>query len=106
MRRPFGEANLGAVTGAVVGSIGGLFAVGIGEVIIHGSLVWLMRFPLLSVLSWLVSLPVGWLLGGQIGPQLGERFRSMKGEIAGGVVGGLVPVVAIAFLGWYLANSN
>ena len=85
-----------------MGATGGLFAVGIAPAIIGGHLSLLFRTPLLGLVCWMISGPVGWLLGGQIGPRFGERFRSDRAEIAGGVLGGLVPVVTIALWGWYM----
>jgi hypothetical protein len=103
MRKPgFGEASLGAVAGTAVAGIGGLFAIGIAAAIIRRDLTLLFQMPILSVISWLVSVPVGWVVGGQVGPRLGDRFRSTKIEVIAGGVGGLIPVVLIALTGWYL----
>jgi hypothetical protein len=103
MRRPgIGEASHGALAGAVVGGIGGLFAVGLAPAIIFHNPALLFGTPILGVICWVVSLPTGWLIGGQIGPRLGSLFRSERIEILGGVVGGLVPVALIAFWGWYM----
>jgi hypothetical protein len=52
----------------------------------------------------LISAPVGWLIGGQLGPRFGDALRSERAEIAGGVLGGLVPVVLIALWGWYMVT--
>ena len=107
MRKPgLGEANLGALTGAIVGAIGGLFAIGIGPAIVGKNLALLFHTPILGLICWLVSGPVGWLIGGQIGPRLGDRFQSNNGEIAGGVLGGLLPVVTIALWGWYMVRQQ
>lgn len=105
MRKPgpgFGEASLGAVAGTAVAGIGGLFAIGIATAIIKRDVTLLFQTPVLSVISWLVSVPAGWLVGGQIGPRLGDRFRSSRVEVVTGGLGGLLPVVLIALLGWYL----
>ena len=107
MRKPgLGEANLGAVAGAVVGGIGGLFAVGMAWAILERDIALLFRTPILNLLSWLVSSPSGWVLGGQIGPRLGELLHSPKAEVAGGIVGGLIPVLAIALWGWYMVAEK
>lgn len=66
----------------------------------------LFTAPMLSLVSWILSLPVGWLLGGQIGPRLGFALRSSWAEVIGGVFGGLIPVIAIALFGWYIAVSH
>ena len=107
MRKPgFGESNLGAVAGAVVGSIGGLFALGVVRAILLKDITALLGTPLLGVASWVISLPCGWLLGGQIGPRVGEKLRSQKGEIIGGVLGGLIPVLLIASWGFYMLKTH
>lgn len=103
MRKPtLGEANLGALAGAVVGGVGGLFAVGIAPAILNRKISLLFGTPILGLFSWLICLPVGWFLGGQVGPLLGQLFRSPSAEVTGGVLGGLVPVTLIALWGWYM----
>ena len=103
MRKPgFGEASLGAVAGTTVAGIGGLFAIGIAAAIIKPDATLLFQTPVLSVISWLLSVPAGWLVGGQIGPRIGDRFRSTKVEVIAGGLGGLIPVVIVALAGWYL----
>ena len=104
MRNPgFGEANQGAMAGLVVGSIGGLFAIGVAHALVRGNISFLIATPKLSLLSWVISGPVGWLVGGQLGPRLGEKFNSPRAEIIGGALGGLVPVLLLAAWGWYMA---
>jgi hypothetical protein len=106
MRNPsFGEANLGAVVGAAAGAIGGLFAVGIPRAIAHRNPALLLAMPMLGLICWFVCGPVGWLLGGQIGPRLGEITRSQRGEIVGGIIGGLTPVLAFACWSWYVMRG-
>jgi hypothetical protein len=105
MRKPgLGESNLGALAGAVVGAIGGLFAIGIAPAIIGRQLALLFHTPILALICWLISGPVGWLIGGQLGPRFGDTFQSERAEIAGGILGGLVPVVLIALWGWYMVT--
>jgi len=99
---PIGEYNLGALAGAVVGSIGGLFAVGLPPAILARNPALLFDTPILGVVSWLISGLLGWFLGGQVGPRLGEKYRSQQAEIFGGALAGLVPVVGITLLSWYL----
>jgi len=88
----------------VVAGIGGLFAIGIAEVVIHRDVSLFLRTPILNMLSWLVCMPLGWVLGGQIGPRVGEVFRNARAEIVGGVIGGTIPILAVAALGWYLVK--
>jgi hypothetical protein len=100
--RPPGEYSLSAVVGAVVGSIGGLFAVGLPQAILGGKIALLFATPILALFSFFISGAVGWLLGGAIGPRLGNRYRSLSAEIFGGMFGGLIPVVLIMAWAWYM----
>ena len=100
-----GETNLGAVAGAVVAGIGGLFAIDLAWAIMEHDPKLLFQTPTLSLISWLVCVPVGWLLGGQIGPRVGEPLRSQRAESVAGGVGGLVPVLIVAGIGWILAST-
>jgi len=102
----FGQASLGAIVGAVVGAIGGLFAVGLAAAILSGDAALLLATPKVSALSWLVCGGVGWLLGGQLGPRLGERFQHRNAEIAGGLLGGLIPVALVALWGWHVVTHH
>ena len=105
MRKPpLGEFNLGALAGAVVGSIGGLFAVGLPPAILARNPALLLGTPILGLLSWLVSGIVAWFLSGQIGPRVGEKFDSQQAEILGGALAGLVPVLSIAVWSWYMVT--
>ncbi len=95
------------MAGAVVGAIGGLFALGLVPAIKTKDIGWIIGRPtLLNALAWLVSLPIGWVLGWAIGRPLGNKFRSERAEIAGGVVGGLLTMGIIAGYGWYLVTRH
>lgn len=102
MRNDFGRPNLGGMAGAAVGGIGGLFALGLIPAFLSGEFKTILEYPVLNLLSWLVSLPAGWFVGGLIGRPLGDKFRSERAEITGGVFGGLSTIIAISLLGWYL----
>jgi hypothetical protein len=105
MRGPsIGEYNLGALAGAVVGSIGGLFAVGLPPAILARNPALLFGMPILGLISWLVSGLLGWFLGGQVGPRVGEKFDHPQAEIFGGALAGLVPVVSITLWSWYMVT--
>ena len=107
MQRPkFGEFNAGAMSGAVVGAVGGLFAVGLARAIIGGHLALLFDTPILGFISWTVSGVTGWFAGGQIGPRVGVRFGSQRVELVAGAVSGLVPVILIALWGWYMVTPH
>jgi hypothetical protein len=97
-----GRPNLGGMAGAVVGAIGGLFALGVIPAILSRDVRLIFNTPMLNLFCWLISLPIGWIVGGLIGKPVGHRFQSEYAEITGGVIGGLVPVILIALAGWYL----
>jgi hypothetical protein len=99
-----GQSHLGAVAGAIVGAIGGLFALGTAPAILGHDPTLLFATPILNLASWIVSGLGGWFLGGQIGPLLGKLFKSIKAEAVGGALGGLVPVLLIALWGWHMAR--
>ncbi len=106
MRPSFGGANMGALAGSVSGAIGGLFALGIAPAIVSHNAALLFETPILGLASFCISGGLGWLIGGQIGPRIGKRFRFNLAEIIGGSIGGLVPVIALAFLGWYMVTPH
>jgi hypothetical protein len=104
MRSPgFGEANMGALAGAVIGAIGGLFAIGIGPAIVGKNIRFLVGTPILAILSLMVCGALGWIIGGQLGPRLGGKFNTQRAETIGGVMGGLIPVIFVVIWGWYMA---
>jgi hypothetical protein len=96
------EGDLGALAGAIVAGVGGLFALGVAPAIIYRDLSLMFRTPMLGMACLLAGGPTGWFLGGWIGRFFGKTLRRRGCEIVGGVFGGLVPVSAIILLGWYL----
>ena len=106
MKKPrLGEANFGAVVGVVVGAIGGLVAVGIPWAIVKGDIKALSDARTYSLIGFIVSAPIGWLLGGQIGPRLEGVLSERNAGLLGGLLGGLVPIAALALWGWRLIQS-
>jgi len=103
LKPPLGEYNMGALAGAVVGSIGGLFAIGVVRAILGRNIALLFATPILGVVSWLVCGIVGWLVGGQIGPRLGEKYYFRRVEIFGGALGGVIPVLMVAAWAFYMS---
>jgi len=101
IRKPgFGEANLGAVAGAVTGAVGGLLAVGIPLAIAGRDPALLVILRNLALIGFVICVPVGWLLGGQIGPRTIRIFGEQRGELIGGIIGGLIPVIGIMIWAW------
>ena len=106
MNKPrFGEANLGATIGAAVGSICGLFAVGIAPAILDHNIRQLLVAPSLGLAGFIISGPVGWLIGGQIGPRLARWLGERGGGAVGGIIGGLVPVAGFALWSWHMVTQ-
>lgn len=103
MKEPsFGKENLGAVIGAVIGSVGGLFAVVIPLAILTRSLQALSAARTLGLISFLVCTPVGWFAGGYISHALTKGIGAQKAGIVGGILGGLLPVTGFALWGYYM----
>lgn len=100
-RPPPGELNPGAVAGAIAGSIGGLFAVGLPPAIAARSFGLLFAAPLFALLGWLFSLSIGWGLGGLFGNAVRGKLKNPATELVIGAIGGIIPVVAIMFLSWW-----
>ena len=97
---------MGALVGAIIGAIGGLFGVGIAAAVIGRNPALLLDTPLLGLICFFISGSIGWVLGGQIGPRLGDRFQTRRAEIIGGLLGGLVPVTVIVLWGWYMVTLH
>jgi hypothetical protein len=93
------QPSLGVIVGAIVGAVGGLFALGIAPAILTHDPSVFRATPVLSVLCWLISGGVGWVMGGQLGLRLNERFDHRNAGVAGGIAGGLIPIVLIALWG-------
>ena len=106
IRKPtFGQANLAALIALGTGSIFGLFALGSIPAVVAREPQFLAVAPTMNIISFFVCGGVGWFLGGQIGPRLEGLLGDQKGHIAGGIIGGLVPVSIVAGYGWYLATQ-
>jgi len=100
-RPSIGEANLAALIGAAIGSIGGLFALGLAPAIMYRAPEWLVRWPKLNLFSFCLCGAVAWMIGGQIGPRLQWIFGERNGLIVGGILGGLLPVAGVVAFGWF-----
>ena len=92
---------MGALAGAVVGAIGGLFAAGVPRAILGKNPALLFATPVVGLLCFLICGVIGWLLGGQLGPRLGEKFNNPRAELVGGGVAGLLPVMGVSLWAWY-----
>jgi hypothetical protein len=100
-----GKENLGAVIGALIGAIGGLFAIAIPLAIMTGNLQALGVARKLGLIGFLVSVPTGWFAGGYISHALEKKLSTKAAGIIGGIIGGLLPVSGIALLGWYIVSK-
>jgi len=103
---PEGKSQVGALAGLIVGAIGGLFALGVAPSILERNPAFLFATPTLSLISWLVSGFSGWFLGGVLGRFAGKLCNNVKAEATGGAFGGLIPVLAIAWFGWYMVTRH
>jgi hypothetical protein len=99
---PLREYSLSAMVGAIVGSIGGLFAIGLVRAVLLRKLALVFSMPILGLLCWVLCGAIGWVLGGRLGPWLGQRLNSPRAEVLGGVLGGLIPVLLVALWAWYI----
>jgi hypothetical protein len=103
MNQPsIGQANLAALIGGSIGSITGLFAMGVVPALMEKELQRLMTQPNLSLFCFFIGGTVGWLVAGQIGPRLEKPLTIQRAHIVGGIIGGLVPFVGFVLLGWFL----
>jgi hypothetical protein len=100
-----GETNLGAVAAAVVAGIGGLFAIGIVPAVVDRNMILIFQIPSLNLISCVLSTVSAWLFGGQLGPRVGEPLRSQRMEAVTGGCCGLVVVLIVAAVGWYLNGA-
>jgi len=88
------------MVGAIVGSVGGLFAIGLVRAILLHNLAFLLGTPILGLICFFLCGVAGWVLGGRIGPWLGQSLNSPKAEVLGGAIGGLIPVLGTATWAW------
>lgn len=102
----FGRPNFGGLAGAVVGGIGGVFALFVVPAIIKRDPQWMISFRFFTLLACIVSLIVGWCLGWAIGRPLGNKLRSQRAEMVGGALGGLLTVGLVAAYGWYFWKTH
>ena len=104
MTKPgFGEPNLAAVTDAIFGAVGGLFAVKKTYAILTRDLHALSTSRTLALIGFLVKTPIVWIVGGQIGPRLEGRLCERVAGIIGGIAGRLLPVGGFVYRGWRMA---
>jgi hypothetical protein len=97
-----GEPNLAALIGSSIGSITGLFAIGVAPAIIENNARLMMAHPTIGLLCFIVGGVVGWIVGGMLGSVLTRVRRIQQAHIAGGVIGGFLPFAAFVVLGWFL----
>lgn len=102
---PIGQANLAALIGGSIGSITGLFAIGMMPAILEGDVRRLMLYPNLSLFCFFIGGGIGWLVGGQIGPRLEKPRALQRAHIIGGILGGLIPFAGLVLAGWLLSSQ-
>jgi hypothetical protein len=101
-----GDINLGAVGGGVVGSVGGLFAVGIPPAVVLRSLQALFSTPKIAIICFFIAGIAGLILGGQLGIQLRKRRAlSPKAELIAGGVAGLIPVILVMIWSYHMVTT-
>jgi hypothetical protein len=100
-----GRLNFGAVSGAVVGSVGGLFAVGIPPAIVFRSIQAMFSTPKIAVICFVISGVIGMMLGGVVGAWVSRRSFSQWPEVVAGGVCGLIPVIAVLWWSYVMVTS-
>ncbi len=90
----------------MIGAVGGLFAIGVPPAIIYRNGAALFQTPKVALMCFLISGVIGWYLGGQLGPFVGQRFNNPRAEIIAGCISGLLPVLIIGCLSWYLVAGH
>ena len=93
---------MAALIGAGIGSITGLFAVGIAPAIIEQNARLVLAFPTIGFICFFLGGVAGWIVGGQLGLRLEHQVRPQRGHLLGGIIGGAVPFFVFALSGWYL----
>ena len=93
---------MAALIGSSIGSISGLFAIGVAPAILEHNLRLVMAHPTLGLLCFMAGGFFGWFVGGLLGSKLGHARHPQPGHIAGGVIAGILPFAAFVFLGWIL----
>ncbi|MCU0771864.1 MAG: hypothetical protein MUE94_08885 [Verrucomicrobia bacterium] len=97
-----GEPHIAALIGSSIGSITGLFAIGIAPAILEQNARLMIAHPTIGLLCFVVGGVVGWIAGGLLGSTLGRTRGFQQGYITGGVIGGTLPFAAFVLLGWLL----
>jgi hypothetical protein len=97
-----GEPNLAALIGSSIGSITGLFGIGVAPAILDQDARLMIAYPTIGLVCFVVGGLLGWLVGGQLGVRLARNRQPQQAHIAGGLIGGSLPFAAFVLLGWLL----
>lgn len=97
-----GEPNLAALIGSSIGSITGLFAIGVAPAVMEQNARLMIAYPTIGLLCFIVGGVFGWLVGGLLGSKLSRPRRVQQAHIAGGLIGGSLPFATFVLLGWFL----
>lgn len=102
MKEPsVGKENLGAVIGAVIAAVGGLVAIAIPYAFLKHNIQALSAARSFGIISFVICTPIGWFAGGYLTHFLEKKLAAKPASIVGGIIGGLIPVIAVAFYGWH-----
>jgi hypothetical protein len=96
------EPNLGALIGTSIGSISGLFAIGIMPAILEKNAGLMIAHPSIGLCCFFLGGACGWLAGGGLGAKLARPPQTQSGYVLGGLIGGSLPFAAFVLLGWFL----
>ena len=95
-----GEANLGALIGSCIGSITGLFAIGIAPAIIESNAQLVIAPPKIGLICFVLGGLFGWFAGGALGHKLAHVLSLQRAHVTAGIISGLLPFVGFVLFGW------
>jgi len=97
--------NVGAFAGAVVGSIGGLLAVGIPPAIVFRSLQAMFSTPKIAIICFFISGLLGLIIGGILGNLMRTRSGNPITHFIAGAIGGLFPVIMVLIWSYRMVTT-
>lgn len=100
--RTIRETTLASMIGSILGSIPGLFAIGVIPAILEREPRLVLAHPTIGLLCFVVGGVFGWFVGGSLGWRLGKPHGTPQSQVTGGVIAGTLPLIAFLVLGWLL----